>query len=118
MVSKMEYDYKTIKNYNIIKFEDILSNPNHAIRKLYGWANLDIDELNKIRLKSKPYMRKKGRHYSLLPSGKHFWYDFDDLDKFLDLNVNDNQITMLSKEEITFISNQLSSKIKKYGYNQ
>ena len=58
MVFKMESDKKILKRYKIIKFEDLILNPNGSIEKLYELTGLSSKFLKKIRLKEKSYTGK------------------------------------------------------------
>ena len=62
MIKKIKNDQMFFPNYHIIKFEDILKKPILSIEKLYKWASLDVSNIEKIRLKAKPSMRRSGKH--------------------------------------------------------
>jgi hypothetical protein len=48
----IEYSQK-YSNFHIIKFEDVLTNPNKTAEQVYSLAALDSAKVDKIRLKDK-----------------------------------------------------------------
>jgi len=99
LVKKMLADNQTKSNYHLITFEELLSNPVNLLEKLYNWANIDQTRIKKIRLKAKPFMNHEGRHSTKLIKNKHYWFNLAELTKYLDVNINKNQVSLVSENE-------------------
>ena len=69
-----------------------MKKPILSIEKLYKWASLDVSNIEKIRLKAKPSMRRSGKHTTPFTKNKHYWFSFSELEGVMNKNVNTNQI--------------------------
>ena len=116
MVRKMLKDSESIKNYHIIKFEDMIKDPIGITKRLYKLSNLDISEVKKLRFRSKPYMHKGGKHMSKFPAYNHYWFEFYDIPSFFEPNVNTYQLESLDDQTIEKINQSLSEEISQVGY--
>ena len=117
MVKRMLIDKKSIPNYHIIKFEDLLSDPIGSLQRLYVWANLDFSAIKKIRLKAKPSMNEDGYHLTSLKENKHYWFSMIELDQYLDKNVNKNQISNVNQTEKESIIKLINKDLSELGYD-
>ena len=116
MITTMKIDQALIPNYHIIKFEDIINEPIVMIKKLYQLAHLDFSSIEKIRLKSKPSMNKKGVRTTRLTQNKHYWFSFSELEDIINKDVNENQISKLSSQEVDSLLKGLEPLILEFGY--
>lgn len=116
MVFKMESDKKILKRYKIIKFEDLILNPNGSIDKLYELTGLSSKHLKKIRLKEKSYTGKHGNYLIPSKNNSHRWYDLNSLTSVLDPKVNENQLINLKNYEKEQLYKVLETIMKRYGY--
>ena len=117
MIQKIKNDQMCFPNYHIIKFEDILKKPISSVEKLYKWTNLDFSNIEKIRLKAKPSMRRSGKHTTPFTKNKHYWFSFSELEDVMNKDVNKNQITRLSFKEISSLSKALDPIMLEYNYS-
>tara|TARA_Y100001970_G_C14221897_1_gene853200 strand:+ start:1702 stop:2601 length:900 start_codon:yes stop_codon:yes gene_type:complete len=117
MVKKMLIDKKSIPNYHMIKFEELLSDPIESLKRLYAWANLDFSAIKKIRLKAKPFINKYGYHLTSLKENKHYWFTMGELDQYLDKNVNKNQISNVNQTEKESIIKLINKDLSELGYD-
>ncbi len=99
LVQRMVSDSKRLKNYHLIRFEDVLAAPIDATRRLYDQAGLDFNRVSKFRFKAKPHLTKSGEHTSKFEVGHHFWFAPDRVFEILEPNINAFQASKLSAEE-------------------
>ena len=116
MIAKMKIDQESIANYHIIRFEDIINNPIRMIKTIYKWAHLDFESVDKIRLKSKASMNKKGVRTTRLTENKHYWFSLSELETIINKNVNENQISRLDTQEIDYLLKDLEPLVSEFGY--
>jgi hypothetical protein len=76
ITGKMIQDSKAISKYKIIRFEDILDSPVETIEKIYSFAELDIHDLEKVRLKAKPHFNKEGVRVTEYARGEKVWLSY------------------------------------------
>ncbi len=113
---KMKEDSKKIKNYHLMKFEDLLLNPIGSLKSLYEKSGLDFRQIEKIRLKSKPFMNKYGTHETKFIQNKHYWFSKNEIVEFLEPGVNDNQIAMLNSYDQKYIMDELHNIMDENNY--
>tara|TARA_B100001250_G_C19682986_1_gene736710 strand:+ start:149 stop:1039 length:891 start_codon:yes stop_codon:yes gene_type:complete len=116
MIAKMKIDQDSIANYHIIRFEDIINNPIRMIKTIYKWAHLDFESVDKIRLKSKASMNKKGVRTTKFTENKHYWFSLSELETIINKNVNENQISRLDNQEIDYLLKDLEPLVSEFGY--
>ena len=114
--NKMKEDSKKIRNYHIVRFEDLLLNPIGSLKNLYEKSSLDFSQIEKIRLKSKPYMNKYGTHETKFIQNKHYWFSKKEIVDFLEPGVNDNQIAMLDSYDQKYIMDELNNIMDENNY--
>ena len=44
-------------------------------------------------------MNHEGRHSTKLIKNKHYWFSLAELTKYLDVNINKNQVSLVSENE-------------------
>ena len=116
IVGKMLEDSQSVKNYHIIKFEEMIRDPLNLIEKIYQLSNLDISKVDKFRFRAKPYTHRGGEHFSKIPAYKHYWFKKSEVTSFLEPNVNKYQLESLKSETIKKINRNLEYEISKLGY--
>lgn len=105
LADKMYGDSRRLKNYHIVRFEDIVRDPIGVTAKLYRLAGLDFAEVEKIRMQLKP---------TLAPSGEHrlergydrqvVWYAKEDLPSHFRTDIDSIQIARLPpRDRETFL---------------
>jgi hypothetical protein len=116
---KIIEDSINIRNYYIVRFEDMVSDPFTFIKKIYSFANLDISKVSKIRLQSKKSMDKNGtRKYTFGGSKDReiHWFSIEDIGDFIRKDVNDNQIAQLNKKDKKIFLEKAERSMKYFGY--
>ena len=110
-------DSKRIKNYKIIKFEDILKNPFKEATKLYEFVQLEPISLKKLRLKSKKILTKDGNHK--VKFGKldaKYWFDSKSITDLINPSIDKVQIQNLSKSDRKIFEKEAKSVLKHFNY--
>ena len=111
-------DNEKISNYHLVTFEELLSNPVKTLEKLYKWTNLDPSRIEKIRLKAKPFMNQYGRHSTTFKKNKHYWFSLPELSKYLDVNINKYQVSLVSKNEKLLMYEILNDYMSIFNYEE
>ena len=118
IVEKMLEYSESMPNYHIVKYEDMVSKPLEFMKMLYQKADLDINQVNKVRLESKATIDKKGNH--VLNKGydrQVFWYEPDNLQDHIKPNINENQIKLLAPENREIFLNIAGDSMNRLGYD-
>ena len=89
-------DRERFSRYHIIRFEDLLTNPLPMMHNLYAWADLDFAKVQKVRLKAKPYLHANGTHTTRYVSGRHYWFEPQEISDILEPKVNAYQRQQLA----------------------
>jgi hypothetical protein len=121
-------DADTIPNYHVIKYEDIMADPQTSLRAVYDLAGLDGSLVKKIRLQNKPVIEAGGQHASTLTSAappsagtlpEHkqlHWHDLDEFAQFFRTDINENQRNRLSPENQQIIETECRNSLRHFGY--
>ncbi len=117
VVEEMLRNQEKFPNYHVVKYEEMVSQPQQFLKQLYIKANLDIEKLTSVRLESKPIMDKSGVH-KLKKGYDHqlFWYHLDDLHNHIRTDINKNQINMLDPVHRKKFLAIAGGTLKKLGY--
>ena len=97
---KMIKDSKKFENYEIIKFEDIISDPFGMATKLFKLSKLEPTSLEKLRLQVKKILTREGEHK--IKYGKErakYWFDPKKINNLINPNINKIQIQKLSYKD-------------------
>ncbi|MEW6570346.1 MAG: sulfotransferase [Nitrospirota bacterium] len=98
---KMIRDTDHIRNYHLVRFEDLISDPVAFITNTYGFAGLDLNEVNRFRLQAKRSMDTDGiRKYTFGGSKDReiYWFTIDEIPKYVRKDVNASQLQKLMPE--------------------
>ena len=91
-------DSKKIKNYKILKFEDIMRDPFVIANELYEFTQLEPISLDKLRFKSKKVITEDGTHKTKFGKlDSKYWFNRESIYNLFDQNINKIQIERLSK---------------------
>lgn len=99
-----------IVNFHIVRFEDMISKPTSFIRKIYGYAGLDMNDVPKYRLSSK-IISKEGNRIR-----KVHWLTIDEIKSYFRKDINENKIAKLSGNEKHIFLQHASNSMKFFGY--
>ncbi|WP_036478226.1 sulfotransferase [Myxosarcina sp. GI1] len=115
---KMIRDAERLKNYHLVKFEDLLADHISFTKKIYEYANLDFDRLIEFRMYTKKSMGKDGTYRHTMGERDYqlFWLNTAELNAFLRKDVNLNQVQNLSTEDRETFLNYAEPSLKYFGY--
>lgn len=99
-VEMMIEDSRKIKNYLILKFEDVIKEPFDVASQLFEFATLEPTSLEKIRLKAKKVLSKKGNHRTSFGKvDRKYWFNQREIKKIIVPNISDIQSDKLSPSD-------------------
>lgn len=116
-ISKIVDDSKKLKNYRIVKFEEVLQRPFEIAESLYRFCRLDPEHVDKLRLKSKKMMSQNGEHSRVYKNaGNKYWFDREDIVSFIDENINETQSRLLGERDRKSFERQARSVLEYFSY--
>ena len=109
---------KSIPNYHLLRYEDLLAAPLETLKKVYRLAGVEIDRVKKVRLEDKKVMGKDGDRRTVQQGEwkKMIWYGLEEFDKHFRSDANENQIKRLTEEQKGLIRERCASSLGKLGY--
>jgi hypothetical protein len=117
---KMIEDASRLDNYFLVRFEDMVATPLAFMDRIYSYANLDIDPVNKVRLQAKASMDRQGvRQYTVNNASQDRevrWFSREELADYFRPDVNDNQIARLSEEDKEIFLHYAHNSMAHFGY--
>ena len=116
---KMIEDARTMPNYHLVRFEDMVSDPITFMKKIYACAGLDEHMVEKVRLQEKRIMNSDGtRSYAFGGSTDRetHWFNIHELGKYVRNDVNKNQIERLGPENSGIFLKEAHISMEKLGY--
>ena len=116
---KMIQDSRTIPNYHILKFEEMVSDPVGFMKDIYAYAGLDFAKVQKVRLQAKKSMNEDGtRSYTFGGSKDRetHWFTLEELRNYVRKGVNENQIDRLSIQDRDAFLKQARRSMEILGY--
>jgi hypothetical protein len=111
-------DAATYPRYHIVKFEDLVGNPQALTRKVFEFCDLDLSAARHFRLQSKASMDKDGVRRMTLEAEKLAAVPvaFERLDEVLRKDVNANQIKNLSAPDKDTVLQITQKTLQQLGY--
>lgn len=112
-------DGERMENYHIVRFEDILADPQTTVQNIYTRAGLDFTAANRFRLQAKPSMSKNGSATYMFGGKKDravHWFSLEELPQALRTDVNDNQIARLSPADKEAFMEKAGDMMHYFGY--
>jgi hypothetical protein len=117
-VARKMLDLKNrIPGYQILRYEDMVSDPVEFLRRVYSIAGLNTDEVPKIRLLTRPITDRDGQR--VIAEGEYkrvFWYTLDELRKTVRSDINENQIRQLKEAEKQDFLSVAGKMMEELGY--
>ncbi len=106
VVEKMLECNAQMPNYHLVRYEEMVKDPLRVLHRLYELAELDVRELQKVRLQSKAVMDRHGKHDLLRGSNRQvFWYNLAELGELIKPDINQHQIRQLrAGDKMKFLS--------------
>jgi hypothetical protein len=119
VVSKMLVDARRFPNYHLIRFEDLLADPDGFVRRLYELAGLQIADVKQFRVERVPTAGADGRRRMRMGDGPALsvrWFPRSELRAHIAPDVNDNQIRRLSAHDAAAFLQTASDGMRSVGY--
>jgi hypothetical protein len=115
---KMLSDAATYPRYSIVKFEELVGNPQAVTQKVFEQCELDLSAVKHFRLQSKASMDKDGVRRMTLDAEKlaAVPVEFNRLDEVLRKDVNANQIKNLSAQDKDTVLQIARGALQQLGY--
>ncbi len=115
---KISDDAQVYDNYHIVRFEDMLTEPEPFIRKLYHLAGLELDHEALFRLQAKPSMDQEGRRTLTFGKNKREiqCFKIEELKSQFRQDVNQNQIDRLDDSQKRRFLEHSQSAMEHFGY--
>ena len=111
-LQQMISDEKAFSNLKLWKYEDIVLDPQKALREIYNHCDLDIKKVDEIRMETKSVVGQDNA-----PKEKTLvWYKLDEFHKHILPNANENQIAKLSEEDRKKIEDICRDEMEHFGY--
>lgn len=118
--SQMIEDAKERPNYHIVRFEDIIADPENQIPQIYACLDLDWRSEQKYRLQAKKSMDKDGQRRYMFGGAKDremHWFRMDELRGQFRTDVNDNQIAQLDPHDKQVCLDYIGDVMQTFGYD-
>jgi len=116
LVQRALRDKEALPNYHIVRFEDILSDPQGMIYELYKMAGLDPQKVTKVRFRAKPHYQANGTYGSTLPEFGHYWFDLERVYEILEPEINRLQSELISPGERDQVAELTRPVRETFGY--
>jgi hypothetical protein len=116
MVRRMQNDAQRIERYHVIRFEDVLRNFKTVLHQVYTAADLDITQIDKVRFKAKSHFTADGSREVGYEVGQHYWMPIDEVNAFLEGDINKYQIDRLSESEKSSLRRALEPLMQSFDY--
>jgi hypothetical protein len=111
-------DEQRYKNYILVRFEDMLTDPFSVAAKLFKFAELHPTRLEKLRLKSKRILSQNGDHQVRFGTEERkYWLTKDQITDFLDPDIDTTQTHFLSREDRSRFAQQAKPMLDYFGYS-
>jgi hypothetical protein len=111
----LEYEQR-YSNFYLLKFEDLLENPQKFIQNLYDKAGLKYESKIFVRLKAKKFVKNDGNYGTGFTEGSKYWVDVDKFFEFIDKDINLNQITQMSMKDKEAFLDVAKDSMERLGY--
>lgn len=116
---KMIEDSRKMANYRIVKFEDIIRDPFGWANRLFSFAGLIPETLEKLRLKSKKILKSDGAHQTEFGSeNEKYWFDENSIRQALDPEISMRQKRSLSPSDHHVIGSICGDILNLFDYSE
>ena len=116
LAGAMLADSRERERYHLVRFEELLREPAATARRLYAQAGLDAAAVPKLRFKAKAHVRPDGSYGSNLALGRHFWFGWDELDRYFEPQVNALQSERVDPDEEARLLELVGPLAERLGY--
>ncbi|MBN1556666.1 MAG: sulfotransferase, partial [Lentisphaerae bacterium] len=104
--------------YHIIRFEDVLADPRGMLERIYGYCGLDVGDVDHVRFVAAPTIGRDGSHAVAagLERDALVWRRLDELPRFIQADVNRNQLRRLPEAARALIIETAGDVLRRFGY--
>lgn len=114
---KMKILSSQLERSIFVSFEDILQDPFSVAEKLYRFAELQPDRLDKLKLKSKTVVKEEGKPQAAYGEAEtKYWFDRKTIGDIIDPNVNQRQVSTLTPEQVREFNSIASETLDLFSY--
>jgi len=107
-----------MKNFHLLRFEDLVSDPVLFLRKVYDLAGLNVGDVRKVRMLTRPITDSKGNRSITMKGGNRelAWYTFEQFRQYIRPEINTNQAKLLSREDREAFVRVAGRMMERLGY--
>ncbi|MEN8140613.1 MAG: sulfotransferase [Thermodesulfobacteriota bacterium] len=117
VVGKMLEANAKMPNYHLVRYEEMVNRPYEFMTDIYSLADLDVDQVAKVRLQSKKIMNASGERGRLKGGNREvFWYAPSQLGSHIKSDINENQIKQLTEYDKNKFLAIAGPTMEKIGY--
>jgi hypothetical protein len=117
VAERMLHLQREIPGYQVLRYEEMVADPIGFLGKIYSIAGLDLKEVPKIRMLTRPITDKDGQR--VITKGGYrqvIWYTPDELRKTVRSDINENQIRQLDGESKRAFLSVAGPMMERLGY--
>lgn len=118
LAEQMLADAERLKQYHVVRFEDLLKEPIGFMEQVYAQAGLDREKVSTIRFKAKPHYQDDGERTTEYQEGRHYWFETDEVYKMLEPQINSFHVAQLEAQERRAVLERTASVRERLGYQQ
>jgi len=110
-------DSERLKNYTIVRFEEVVRKPFETAESLYEFCELEPTRVDRLRLKSKHISSPDGGHSRTFGRvGGKYWFDRSEIQNFIDPGVDSRQSSALSVRDRRAFEQRARPVLEHFGY--
>ena len=107
-----------IKNFKLLKFEDVVKSSFIIAEELFYFTEMDPKKVNKLRFKSKKVITNDGGHnVKFGEEHRKYWVDEKNIRDFIDPEIDEKQSNRLSLEMIKEFNKEAKAALEYFGYD-
>ena len=116
--NRMINDAEQYEKYLLLRFEDCIEDPFGVSETIFNFLNISPTKLDSIRLKSKKQILPDGDHQVRYgEQNRKYWFTRNTIGELLDIQVNANQIDLLSSKDKAAFEKHANTVLKYFCYN-
>lgn len=118
VAGKIIHDARTVDNYQLVRFEDLVANPIETLDKIFEQLGLDPALVGDVRLQERKLVAEDGQHRLRQDCAEWDvrWLSKSDLPGEFDPDVNNRQIERLTEEQRREFLSYSSDVMAQLGY--
>jgi hypothetical protein len=118
VAEKMLEVSRKIPHYHILRYEEMVADPVSFLKKVYPLADLNIDDVPKFRVLTRPITDKDGKRVLMKGEFRQvLWYPLNELKSTIRSDINENQIRQLGAENRRRFLAVAGATMERLGYS-